>query len=100
MIKQVQISPRQCGFMANKDTSIQIVNLEAPKKKMHCNKLSIYFLDVKNTYDIVDRATLFKKLNKNNKGAVQKNIVKLLEFLFNYWYTRLIIAEKYKKKYG
>jgi hypothetical protein len=98
LIKQVKISPRQCGFMANKDTSIQIVNIEATIRKMHCNQLSICFLDVKKAYDTVDRATLFKKLNKNNQGAVQKSIVKLLELLFNYCHTKLIMGGKISKE--
>jgi hypothetical protein len=41
LIKQVKISPRQDCFMANQDTSIQIVNPEATIRKVHCNQPSI-----------------------------------------------------------
>jgi hypothetical protein len=98
LIKQIKISPRQCGFMTNKDTSIQLVNLEATMKKMHCTQLSICFLDVKKAYDTVDRTILFKKLNQNNQGVVQKSIIKLLELLFNYCHTKLVMNGELSKE--
>jgi hypothetical protein len=98
LIKQIKISNRQCGFMKGKETMMQVVNVEAALRRLNGKQLCVAFLDISKAYDTVHRKKLFETLGKNNEKGVQKNIIKILELLFNFNHTKLIINGQISKE--
>jgi hypothetical protein len=84
LISQVKIHEKQYGFMRDRNTLLQIINLEAAIKSMKCKQMSICFLDIKKAYDTVDRTILFEKIKSNNGSAIDRGLIRIIELLFNY----------------
>jgi hypothetical protein len=94
LIQQTNISAKQCGFMKDKDTYLQIINVEATIRQMSCKQLCLAFLDIRKAYDTVKRKLLYEKMKKHNGGKINRYLIKIISLLFDYNHVKMIFGRK------
>ena len=96
LLPNMELCNHQLGFIKNRSTYQQVLNLELLINKMKCNQLTIAFLDIKKAYDMTDRVIMWNKFESYNKD---KNIkyLPILRNMFDNMITRVIVNRRLTK---
>ena len=96
-IDNIKISSHQLGFIKNKSTYNQVLNLELLIQRMKCNQLTLAFLDIRKAYDMADRNILWRNFDIYNstENIKYKNI---LMNMIDHITTQVVINKKLTKQ--